>query len=92
VLDPRGAPPKKQFISGDQGVALDILDSLLQDDNVVEKDRLGNVGVPESLFRDVVIQSLPNHSERRSWHKFKKRLENKEFINIINGLVSKANV
>jgi hypothetical protein len=92
VLDPRDAPPKKQFISGDQGVALDILDSLLQDDNVVEKDRLGNVGVPESLFRDVVIQSLPNHSERRSWHKFKKRLENKEFIKVLNGLVSKVNV
>ena len=92
VLDPRDAPPKKKIISGDQGVALDILDSLLQDDNVVEKDRLGNVGVPESLFRDVVIQSLPNHSERRSWHKFKKRLENKEFIKVINGLVSKVNV
>lgn len=92
VLDPRDAPPRKQFISGDQGVALDILDSLLQDDNAVEKDRLGNVGVPESLFRDVVIQSLPNHAERRSWHKFKKRLENKEFIKVINGLVSKVNV
>jgi RecA-family ATPase len=92
VLDPRDAPPKKIKMSDDQRVALNILDSLLQDQNAIEKDGNGLYGIRESLFRDVVVNSLPNLEKRQAWHNFKKRMEKAELIKVINGLVSKVNV
>jgi RecA-family ATPase len=92
VLDPRDAPPKKIKMSEDQRIALDILDSLLQDQNAIEKDGNGLYGIRESLFRDVVVNSLPNLEKRQAWYNFKKRMENAELIKVINGLVSKVKV
>jgi len=93
VLDPMdGAPKKAEIISVDQQIAMDILDKMAINENALEKDHQGNYGIPENFWRETVCESVPNFEDRKAWYKFKSRLVNKGFINIINGLVSNANV
>jgi len=95
VLDPSDAPPKaKPRLSDKQKIALDILDDMLNNEAVIEKDFRGNYGVSESYWRENVEKSLPEmgagEHQKQNWYKFKERLVEREFITIINTLVNKC--
>jgi len=90
VLDPSDEPKKPEpKLSNDQKIALDILDTMLQNETVLEKCHQGYYGVPYNYWRENVCNSLPKLDDRRRWGDFKKRLIDRKFISLINNLVNK---
>jgi hypothetical protein len=92
VLDPSDEPKKKESVSQDQKLALDVLDSMLENENVIEKDFRGNYGVPQDYWRDSVVNSIPKLEDAKKWYNFVTRLEKRNYINIINKLVQRGSV
>jgi RecA-family ATPase len=90
VLDPSDEPKKAEpKLSNDQKIALDILDTMLQNEAILEQCHQGYYGVPYNYWRENVCNSLPKLDDRRRWGDFKKRLIDRKFISLINNLVNK---
>lgn len=92
ILDPLDEKPKNISLSKDQREAITILEGLMDNSDVAEKDYNGNVGVLEDIWRDAVVEQSPDSSLKNNWGRFKNQLKKRELIKFENGLVRKGDL
>ncbi len=92
ILDPLDEKPKNISLSKDQREAITILEGLMDNSDVAEKDYKGNVGVLEDIWRDAVVEQSPDSSLKNNWGRFKNQLKKRELIKFENGLVRKGDL
>ena len=88
VMD--GAPAKASNLSQDQGIAIKVLERLIEAGTMWEENTLGDAGIPENVWRQAVAEHLPEKGDASNWNKFRKRLVGKGVVNVINGLATMA--
>ena len=93
VLDQLHVKPKMEKpLNHDQEIAVKVLYDMIETGNFWTKGYGGEEGIKEHMWRDEVSKHVPNKTDASNWIKFRKRLETRGKINLINGLVSFPNV